>query len=425
MKITGVIAELNPFHNGHAYLFQKARELTGADYCVVIMSGDFVQRGVPALTDKYTRTKAALANGADLVIELPALYATSSAELFAFGAVSMLNRLSGIQSLCFGCETDELPLLEKIAGFLISEPESYREALRQNIRSGMTYPAARSSALCRCFPDQGDRIRAVLSAPNNILAIEYLKALRMQNSPIRPVPILRCDSGFYSRQIRPPYAPATALRSMIYSENQAALSSGVPGKLPDDIQNYIPGSALDAMTADQGGFYPIHEDALSLPLHYRLLSLTDRDQSFSDFLDVGKDFSNRIKKNLYSYQTFTGFSNLCKSKEFTQARVNRGLLHIFLDLRQQHLKLAQEWGYTPYGRVLGCRKEASLLLSHFQKQAELTLFTRPARAESVLNGSWSLLWRSDVHASHLYQMLINSCYHVPMIHEYRRPVLGL
>ena len=145
--IVGVIAEYNPFHNGHAYHIKKAKEASGADYCVVVMSGDFVQRGAPAIYNKYARTAMALSAGADLVIELPSVYATGSAEHFAFGAVSLLTRLGAVDSLCFGSECGEIEPLQQIAHIFLEEPPLYREELLKNLREGNPYPKARNDAL--------------------------------------------------------------------------------------------------------------------------------------------------------------------------------------------------------------------------------------------------------------------------------------
>ena len=186
MKVTGIIAEYNPFHQGHAYHLARARELTGADRLLVVMGGNFMQRGEPAIVDKYARAEMALKNGADLVLELPAAAATGSAEYFAEGAVELLDASGVVDALCFGSELGKLAPLEKAAALLLEEPEEYRQLLREELKRGKNFPEAREIALSAFFPE-----RELLSAPNNILAIEYLKALKRRKSSIEAVTIPR------------------------------------------------------------------------------------------------------------------------------------------------------------------------------------------------------------------------------------------
>ena len=211
MKTVGIIAEYNPFHNGHAYQIQKAKEAAGADFAVIVMSPDFVQRGEPALVDKYSRAKMALASGADLVIELPVCYACGSAEYFAEGGISLLRQLGCVDALSFGCETDDPALFCKLADILLQEPDEYRQKLRKYQKQGMTFPKARETALLdylsqnrkvrtsiskdsSCAELPVSNVSALLSSPNNILGLEYAKALKKQNSSISILPIRRQGS---------------------------------------------------------------------------------------------------------------------------------------------------------------------------------------------------------------------------------------
>ena len=188
MKTVGIIAEYNPFHNGHKYQIEKAKELTGADYCIVVMSGNFVQRGTPAFMDKYLRAKAALTCGADLVIELPVHYAAASAEYFASGAVAILDRLGVIDYLCFGSECGNIEILSDIADVLISESDEFKNVLKQRLKEGVAYPKARNDAICAAAPHLTEYLD-VLNYPNNILGLEYIKALKKRKSNIAPCTI--------------------------------------------------------------------------------------------------------------------------------------------------------------------------------------------------------------------------------------------
>ena len=183
MKTIGIIAEYNPFHNGHAYQIAELKRKTNADFVVIAMSGDFVQRGAPAIIDKYCRAEMALLCGADLVIELPAVWAVSSAEDFAMAGVTLFDKMGCIDGICFGAESDQLPQLKSIAGVLAEEPDIYRSALSSYLKKGLAFPAARAAALSDYFKSTGmNFLISILDTPNNILAVEYLKALKRRNS---------------------------------------------------------------------------------------------------------------------------------------------------------------------------------------------------------------------------------------------------
>ena len=218
MKVVGIITEYNPFHNGHAYQIQEIKKRTGADYVVVAMSGDFVQRGTPAIIDKYARTQMALSCGVNLVIELPTLWATASAEYFAMAGVTLFEKMGCVDILCFGAETDDLPLLSVLAEIIAEEPDGYRELLSVYLKEGLAFPVARGKALCSYLKEQEksasatqefssknvvlnlDAVSSILSEPNNILAIEYLKALKRRNSSIQPYLLKREGAGYHDTE---------------------------------------------------------------------------------------------------------------------------------------------------------------------------------------------------------------------------------
>ena len=200
MKVNGIVAEYNPFHNGHAYQMKHAKEATGADYTIIVMSGNFMQRGAPALLDKFTRAKMALECGADLVLELPTCYAASSAEFFAKGSVALFDKLGVTTNLCFGSECGNIDTLSRIAEIFYTEPEPYVESLRCNLKKGMSFPIARTWALLQYAPSLSDD-KDVLSSPNNILGIEYLKALMSRNSKIVPFTTTRVGADYHDKRL--------------------------------------------------------------------------------------------------------------------------------------------------------------------------------------------------------------------------------
>lgn len=213
MKTVGLITEYNPFHNGHLYHIEKAKELTGADRVIVIMSGDYVQRGTPAVLSKHSRAHMALLNGASVVLELPVCYSCASAEFFAKGAVSVLDGLGCIDALCFGSECGNLEHLTSIAHLLSAEPETYRHHLQSSLKNGMSFPAARCHALKKMTGDA--YASQILSDPNNILGIEYLKALKKLNSPIVPFTLKREFSGYHDTELHDCSSSASAIRKVL------------------------------------------------------------------------------------------------------------------------------------------------------------------------------------------------------------------
>lgn len=221
MNVTGIITEYNPFHQGHAYHLAESRRITGADYVIAVMSGDFVQRGTPAMMEKRKRAQMALHAGVDLVLELPSAHALGSAEYFAAGAVSLLNGLGVVTDLCFGSEQGELAPFLEIAPILNQEPAHFREALQTALREGCSYPQARAQALIRCgsacpgaISLEAAELEAFLSSPNNILGLEYCKALLRTDSPIRPHTLLRKGAGYHASALDR-YASASDRKSVV------------------------------------------------------------------------------------------------------------------------------------------------------------------------------------------------------------------
>ena len=334
MKTVGIIAEYNPFHNGHLYQLKKAKEITGADFAVVVMSGDFTQRGTPAVFDKYTRCRLSLLAGADLCIELPVVFATASAELFAKGAVSLLSAL-GVDALCFGSECGEIAPLQKIASLLFAEPPAYKEALNKALKEGLSFPSARAAAVRKCA--HAGSLSDVLASPNNILGIEYLKALLAleKNGQHAPVPytIKREGDGYLSHTLsEESFCSAMALRKGIAEENP-------------DLLRYVPESIRQefADTCQTKSF--LCADDFSGMLFYKLLS--EKDTGYDAYLDVSSDLSDKIRKNLASFTTFSAFcEGSLKSKDITLTRVYRSLLHILLSIKKEDLPAA-----APYARI--------------------------------------------------------------------------
>lgn len=415
MKTVGIIAEYNPFHNGHAYHLKKAKEITGADYCIVVMSGDFVQRGAPALMDKYLRTRIALESGADLVLELPAYYALSSAEYFAGGAVTLLDKLGVVDSLCFGSECGDVRLLGSFAQLLLHEDKVFKQTLDHKLRMGHSYPQARNAAIEASAPHLTAHID-ILSTPNNILGIEYCKALFKRSSSITPCSIRRAGSSYHDNSLQTDFCSARALREALQSSER-----------PDAILNQVPDSAHPLMKEHYAKTYPIFADDLSLLMYYRLLS--EPSGEFTAHSDIDRELSDRIVKHLPQYQDFTSFCDLLKTKNRTYTRIARSLMHILLQIRQKDLSLFLSEDQIFYARMLGFRESAGPLLSAIKQKASVPLLSKLADAENLLTPTGMLMLEKDIYASHVYQGIVRSKFHgqdnTPEINEYKTPIIKL
>ena len=408
VKVAGIIAEYNPFHNGHHYQIQELRRLTGADYVVVAMIGDFVQRGEPAIFDKYTRTRMALCGGADLVVELPILFATSSAEDFSSCGVALLEKL-GVDLLCFGSESGDLKKLQKAAEILVKEPEAWKIRLKEHLKKGETYPTARSLATTEYTKDP--ELAALLSSPNNILAIEYLKALKKRSSPVTPVTIQRQGAGYHDTRLEQEesfrsvsenkfFASASAIRSLI--QNNGFDSDTITEKL----RSQIPSDALSALISEGALDTPVFPDDLTTLLNFRLLSLTQEQKGFSTFSDLSPELASRLAKQTLQFASCTERIDHLKTKGYTYTRISRALLHLLLGITSEQVFHARSLDYAPYARILGFQKSSALLLSHLREKSQIPLITKTADAGKLLTPDALDILETDFFASHLYQAIL-------------------
>lgn len=410
-KVNGIIAEYNPFHNGHLFQLADAREQTGADYTIVVMSGNFTQRGTPALLNKFDRAKMALQCGADLVLELPILYAASSAEYFATGGVSLLTKLGVTDYLCFGSECGDLTMLQHIADILAEEPPEYTDHLKASLRRGSSYPLARLEALIHMDPSLND-CEDILKSANNILGIEYLKALRRLDSPMLPVTTLRNASGYHDRMLNRHYSSALALRQALYDNCN-----------PEMLATQMPPEAFRILSDAWEKHSLLQLNDFSEQLHYKLLSLSDT--GYSQYLDVSGDLSDRIRKHLYHFKDYRSFCDLLKTKELTYTRISRCLLHILLDLTKEDLELARQHDFISYARVLGFRRKAAPLLSEIKKHSTIPMITRLADADSHLPAEVFEYLKKEQRMNTIYAGCMSSHSSQPMQNEYSTPVIIL
>ena len=400
MKVAGIIAEYNPFHKGHKYQLDRLRELAGPDYIIVAMSGDFLQRGTPALMDKYTRARMSLLQGADLILELPACYATSSAESFARGGILLLAATGLTDMLCFGAESDDLNRLKNLARLLNREPDWYRSALLSSLKKGRSFPAARAEAL----PEYAD----LLNQPNNILAVEYLKAMEDLAPAMEPLLIQRAGSGYHDTDITAPLASASAIREKLLHNDLtdwSALADALPESSLKIMQEYEKDSAF------------LQEDDFSQLLHYCLLRETK--ESLTGYLDMTEDLANRIDSRKKEFTSWSSFCQLCNTKDTTYARISRALTHILLNIRAKD----QKPDALPYLRVLGFRRSAAPLLTQLKSCAKAPIITSPAAAEEQLTAQGLAMLHTDIHASDLYRCIATNKTGRAYPNEYQRKLL--
>ena len=413
MKTVGLITEYNPFHNGHAYHIEKAKMLTGADRVIVVMSGDFVQRGAPAVMPKHLRAESALLFGASLIIELPVCFATGSAEYFAQGSISLLNQLGCIDSICFGSECGDLHLLKEIAQILADEPIEYQTALRQALKEGASFPAARQKAL----NIYSDKYSEILALPNNILGIEYLKALTKLHSKMEPFTIKRIGAGYHDMDIDGQFSSATAIRSDIY---QLADVNSSSESLPlTHIQTQVPSSCHELMKKNYQTRYPVKADDFSLLLKAKLLSETAG--SLSHYLDMSPELANRILRLRNDYLSFEQFCDLLKTKELTRSRISRSFIHVLLGITNDWLTAMK--APAPYARILGFRGDHADLLGILKRTSDIPLITSPAR--TVLADTAYQMLELDIYASDLYESVITDLYGTPFHNELTKQIIKI
>ncbi len=404
MTVAGIIAEYNPFHRGHQYHIEKTRELTGADYILVIMSGDFTQRGQAAMMDKYSRAKQALLNGADLVLELPLCFATSSAKIFAWGAVSLLDSLGVADYLSFGSEIGSMMEIQQLAHFFAQEPEDYQRALQDKLKQGLAFPKARALALRKFFPQFKE---SFFSSPNNILGIEYCCALLALHSSIKPITIKRIHGAYHDKTLsQVGYSSATAIRTGLNTGGTSVL------------KEHLPPSVYQIITEEYGRSLPLETNDFSGLLHYQLLM--SGKEELASYADVHQELADRIYNHLYSFQDYEGFCDLLKTKELTRSRISRGLLHILLGIKEQEIKPYNKPDYVGYGRILGFRKNAAPLLHEIKVNSRIPLLSKLADASRLLASPALSMLETDIRGSHIYESILAGKFSTPFQNEYQR-----
>ena len=354
-KVVGIIAEYNPFHNGHSYHIQNTKAQTGADFVVAVMTGNFTQRGNTSVINKWEKTKMALNGDADLVIELPTIYSVSSAENFANGAVKILNELGIVDTISFGMEADDVSTLNNIANVLVNEPPEYKAILEHELSKGNSFPKARENALMMYLNDI-KRYANVVKGSNNILAIEYLKALKKQKSSIVPFGVKREKVYYNSTKIIDEYASATGIRNLLLHNQIEEVRKVVPAKSYSILLNNL-----------RQGTYVLDIIAYNDEIIYKLRSMTVK--QIANLPDVSEGLEYLIKDVSNKTNNLIELINGIKSKRYTQTRIQRILLYALLGITKKDMEMSKK--ITPYIRVLGCSEKGKILLSQINSKAKV------------------------------------------------------
>lgn len=411
MQVVGLITEYNPFHNGHLHHLQESLRVTNADASVAVMSGHFLQRGEPALVDKWVRTEMALAAGVDVVLELPFFFACNSAPHFATGAVQSLTALGVVDSLCFGSESGDLHSLETISNTLADFEDEIEAGTSARLRHGINYPAARAEVLEQFLPDAS---KADLASPNNILGVEYLKAIRQTKSAIKPFTIQRRGAGYHDTDAVGSIASATGIRQKL------AAGENVDALLPHGCRDLL----LKALEAGRC----LDKEKLFIALQSQLLQRPD---CLQQVYLVNDGMDKRLFDIARTVSSFDELAERTKSRHWTLTRVQRTLMHVLLQICEQEMKTLLSAGPL-YLRLLGNSEKGEKILADARKRKTLPIIPNPARANNVLNRYYSeeqgrcelamKMLEIDLRATRFYTLLQKAPFNDNLDQDYYQPV---
>lgn len=417
MKVTGIIAEYNPFHNGHSFHLKQARERLGSDYIVVVMSGNYVQRGAPTIIDKHSRCEMALRCGADLVLELPTCFSTASAEYFAFGGVSILDKLGIVDSLCFGTESldglegDEakenlLRIFNEIADLRLNETPEFKEKLREGMGFGLSHAAAVSYAVGKIL---GDNYEKVLETSNNILGVEYVKSLKRLNSRMTPEPTPRMMSAHKDSVIMEGFSSATSIRNAIFNNyDPTSLSATVPAPVAEIL--------MDRYLVS----FPVFRDDFSTLLGARIIDAKCAEE-YTKYFGINQDLANRIFKYRNEFRSFNQFRELLNCRSISKATVGRALMHIALDITEADMDHIYNTESITAVRMLGFRRSAEPLLSAIKKNSSIRLVSKLADYEP--QDDVCDMIQQSIELDKLYRMICMNKFDVDIKTPYEEPVI--
>ena len=394
MRAVGLVTEYNPFHNGHLHHLRESLRVTGAEASVAVMSGHFLQRGEPAMVDKWVRTEMALAAGVDLVFELPFAFACNSAPHFAVGAVQTLDALGVVDSLCFGSEAGDLARLNKVATVLVERQEEIESLTAARLRDGVNYPVARSEVLVGLLPEVPAEI---LNSPNNILGIEYLKALYSTNSRIEPSTIKRLGAGYHDTDVTAQIASATGIRRMI------AAGEEIESLLPQPCRKVLDEALRAGRSLDTGRLF--------VALQSQMLQEAE---TLNEIYLVDDGIDRRLNLAALKAGSFDELVSGIKSRQWTLTRIQRILMYVLLQVKAVEMKAFMQTGPL-YLRLLGSSERGRKILARARRRKKLPIIADPARATNTLRKFYrnrsayqqlaEEMLRLDLRATRIYGLL--------------------
>ena len=397
MNLLGLVVEYNPFHNGHKYHLEKSKELAKATHTMAIMSGSFLQRGEPALLDKYTRAEIAVKNGVDLVVELPTLYSCQSAEIFSHGAIATLNSLNCVNSVCFGSEEGNVEILYTIAEILVKEPKDFKISLKKYLDEGLVFPIARSKSLYDYINKNNllnlkeDELQKVLNSSNNILGIEYIKSLIKLNSSIKPFTITRVASAYNSKDIESNICSATAIRNSLKNNTNLEIIKNVVPPTFEEIENKINHNFNPVFDCD---FYDI------------LSSTIIRDYpNLNNYFEVNEGIENKIYSNIFTSKNLEELINSTKSKRYTMTKIKRTLNNILLGINKDDVMKVKDLFQIPYIRVLAFNNKGREIIKKIKNSSDIEIITKFSKISHVNDPLFDTLIKYDLKASNMYNMI--------------------
>ena len=392
-NVLGIVSEYNPFHNGHLHHLNQSKKITNSDYCIAIMSGNFTQRGEVSIVDKWTKAQMAINNGVDLVIELPTIYAISSAENFASGAIKILNSLGIVNFISFGSECKDLTILDDIANVLAFEPAQYKTLLSHELARGESFPKARENAVMM-YLNNVRRFANVLSSPNNILGIEYLKSLKRLKSNIEPITIKREGSKYNDTNIpsNSRLASATAIRNLCQTIDDIT-----------PLQRFVPESTFDILEENiKKGTFVKSISAFDKEILYTLRKMSTDD--IANLPDVSEGLEFSLKNAANQCNSVIELLSIINTKRYTKTRLQRILLYAILGITKKDMEISKN--VMPYVRVLGFNNKGQELLSQISKKNhKLEIVTSVKKfMDKKSNPDLKLMLNKDIWATDVYTL---------------------
>lgn len=398
MKLLGLIVEYNPFHNGHLYHLKKSKEITNSTHTIAVMSGHFLQRGEPALFDKYTRSEMAVKNGVDLVVELPVLFSCQSAEYFSSGAIKLLNSLNIVNNICFGSEEGNIKTLYKISEILVKEPYEFKNYLKKYLDNGLLFAKARSNALFdyinnnKIIDINNEDLSNILNSSNNILGIEYIKSILKLKSSIKPHTITRIKSSYNSENIESEICSATAIRKNLKDNNDISfLKDVVPKDTFLTIKNKI-----------DNNFYPVFDENFYDELSFTVL----RDyKNLDKYFELNEGIENKIYQNIFKHDNLNDFILSLKSKRYTLTKIKRTLNNILLGIYKDDFEIIKNIDTLPYVRILAFNDRGREIIKAIKENSDIKIINKFSDISYNDDLIFNTMINYDIKATNLYNNL--------------------